>query len=80
MCYTVLYETTKSDSHITMSLKYIRDYYGVPAYRGAKIFFNGREGRITSAKDAHLRVKFPDKKNTQIIHPTFNVKYLSKTD
>ena len=61
-----------------MGLKYIRDYYKVPAYRGTKVFFNGREGKITSAYHGNLRVKFPDKKNTQIIHPTFNVKYLDK--
>ena len=68
-----------------MSLKYIRDCYGVPAYRGARIRFTPNEnevweGRITSARMARLRVlvddRVPGYRGRLTLHPTWNVEYL----
>ncbi|MEK2647460.1 hypothetical protein [Bdellovibrio sp. BCCA] len=56
-----------------MSLAYIRNYYQVPAKRGATVKFQGKEYRITSAKGAYLRVNDGAKKIT--IHPTWRVEY-----
>ena len=52
-----------------MSMAYVRRFYGVPAIRGRRVSYLGREGRITSA-DHRLRVKFDGDSFTSIIHPT----------
>lgn len=52
-----------------MSMEYIRKYYGVPAKRGGLVRFEGQIGRITSARDAHLRILFPEMKRPLIFHP-----------
>jgi len=68
-----------------MSMKYIRDYYKVPAKRGGRIkFVDGFGGvwfgRITSARGARLRVlpddRVPGCKTRLNLHPTWNVEYL----
>jgi len=66
-----------------MSLEYIRNYYGVPAKRGAKVrfFFAGKWniGKIVSG-DHYLRIapdEFP--RNRLIFHPT-DVEYLDNGD
>lgn len=59
-----------------MSMTYVRDYYGVPAKRGALVSYEGRRGRITSA-DHRLRVLFDGDKHTSVIHPREDgLKYL----
>lgn len=66
-----------------MSMKYIRDRYGVPAKRGARIRFtdsNGVQwiGRVKSAPGHRIHVAFPEfPRGTAILHPTWNVEYLS---
>lgn len=61
--------------------EYIRDYYQVPAYRGARIRYTGGktpvEGTITSASGPYIRVRFDDRKLTVRLHPTWEVEYLS---
>ena len=52
-----------------MSMAYVRRYYGVPARRGARVTYNGRPGRITSA-DHRIRVRFDGDNFSSIIHPT----------
>jgi hypothetical protein len=65
-----------------MTMQYIRDYYKVPAKRGAKIKFRGIPHVITSADGAHLRAKpltssgEPFRVKPVIIHPTWEVEYL----
>lgn len=66
-----------------MSMKYIRDYYKVPAKRGAKIRYMASDGDdcdgvITSSKDQYLRVRFGNDKRTVLLHPTWNVAYLNE--
>lgn len=55
-----------------MTMKYVRDYYGVPAKRGMHVkIFTGHgvdEGRITSACQ-YIRV------NGKNYHPTWQVVY-----
>lgn len=58
-----------------MSMEYIRKHYNVPAKRGGIVRFEGRVGRITSARGARLRVLFPEMKRPLIFHPE-SVEYL----
>lgn len=70
-----------------MSMAYIRQYYGVPAKRGARVRFTwptwvrrhgaeGSVGTIVAAKNQYLRVRF-DADPTRIftLHPTWEVEY-----
>lgn len=66
-----------------MSLKSIRNAYGVQAKRGARISFdhgNGviSYGKIKSSVNNRIRVKFEGEKNTRILHPVWNVKYIDE--
>jgi len=60
-----------------MSMKYIRDQYGVPAKRGARISFEGRKGTIVAASN-YIHVRFDDQqfKRPLRLHPTWHVEYL----
>ena len=68
------------------SMKYIREFYGVPARRGAEIEYQPnissapRRGRITSANGAYLRIRFYGESRTHPIsfHPTWALMYLGK--
>lgn len=62
-----------------MSLKYIRAQYGVPAIRGARVRFiyENRVGTIVGSDNAHLRVRFDGDKKPSILHPTWELEYLS---
>jgi len=60
-------------------LKYIRDWYGVPAKRGGRIRYGKAlpaEGTILSGKNARLRVRLDDSKRTVLLHPCWEVTYL----
>jgi hypothetical protein len=73
-----------------MSMKYIRQYYGVPAKRGARIEYSGDEtskfiqgflfqpkkGTIVGAQDQYLRVRFDGSTRIETVHATWKVKYL----
>lgn len=63
-----------------MSMQSIRDRYGVPAKRGARIIYDGGDhATITgSSRTAeHLMVRFDDDPGrTYPIHPTWRVEYL----
>ena len=59
-----------------MSMKYIRDTYGVPAKRGRKILFEGRVCTIRGSSDARLRVTDDRANGKMILHPTWRVQYL----
>ena len=68
-----------------MSLKYIRDTYKVPAYRGQRIRYlkdNGEtkyEGVITSGSGGYIRIRRDGDKCTYPapFHPTWNLEYLT---
>lgn len=57
-------------------MKYIRDYYGVPAKRGGRVEVDGKPGRICGARGASLSVRFDGDKRSDKAHPTWRVTYL----
>ena len=68
-----------------MSLEYIRKTYGVPAKRGGRVRYTDGDGaiwngRITSARGAHLRVlvddRVPGYRGRLLLHPTWQIEYL----
>ena len=69
-----------------MTMKYIRDTYGVPAYRGARVRYcrgklgmDPRIGTIMSADGAYLRIRFDGDLRTYPapFHPAWGLTYLS---
>lgn len=66
-----------------MSMQYIRNWYGVPAYRGARVRFTPdsrdkpMEGRITSADSAYLRCHFEGSERPYRCHPLWQMEYLT---
>jgi hypothetical protein len=65
-----------------MSMKSIRDRYGVPAYRGARIEYEGRPGIITASSGQHLRLCLDDSHgaSTGPYHPLWHIDYLDGVD
>jgi len=64
-----------------MSMKYIRDTYGVPAKRGGRIVFTNGIGQkmygvITSAPGANIKVRFDGHEYGSLLHPTWHIEYL----
>lgn len=68
-----------------MSLEYIRTAYNVPAKRGQRVRYTGdkgpkvgaRDGTITGAHGAHLRIRMDGDSFSNIYHPTWELEYLS---
>lgn len=60
-------------------LEYIRQFYGVPAFTGARIHYAGQPGAILSAQGAgpYLVVQLDGLPYTIQIHPTWQVAYTS---
>jgi hypothetical protein len=59
------------------TIDYIRNYYGVPAKRGGRVEFQGKQGVITGAgPGAHLRIRLDGEKIVRCYHPTWELKYL----
>ena len=69
---------------VQVSMDYIRRTYGVPAKRGARVLVDwyppepAREGTITGADGARLRIRLDGDERSRIAHPTWRVEY-SKT-
>ena len=67
-----------------MSMKYVRETYGVPAKRGGRVSYSGVTvgeppllGTICSATSSgHIRVKFDGERRTLKLHPTWAIEYL----
>lgn len=61
-------------------MQYIRDTYGVPAKRGARVRYSTaagpRAGTITSARNGKVRIRFDGLKNSYLHHPTWKLEYL----
>lgn len=55
-----------------MSMKYIRDYYKVPAKRGGRVLVNGWGGRIISAVGSYLKIRLDKQLSSyaNLYHPT----------
>lgn len=64
-----------------MSLDYIRDHYGVPARRGARIQYTGggytARGTVVGARNQYLRVRFDGAEEIHTLHPTWKVEYIA---
>jgi len=60
-----------------MTLPYIRRTYNVPAFRGQTVRWDGKLGRILSARGPHLHVQL-DPGPKVILHPTDGVEYLGR--
>jgi hypothetical protein len=62
------------------SLEYIRNIYGVPAFKGSRIRYSGDglrwDGTIIGGRGPYIRVHFEGKKYSGILHPTWEVEYL----
>ena len=58
-----------------MSLKYIKDYYNVPAKRLTKILFKGDICKITGSNGPLLIVRRLADDRKMYIHPTWKVNY-----
>ncbi len=59
-----------------MSLADIRAYYGVPAYRGARVKAFQQLGVITGSDGAYIRVRLDGEKLARAYHPTWCMEYL----
>jgi len=63
-----------------LSLQYIRNTYGVPAKRGARVEYTGNggaiQGTITSSRGSHILVRLDGDKFSMPFHPTWQMRYL----
>ncbi len=64
-----------------MSMESIRECYGVPAKRGARIVYSGDGcpalGTVVASRGHYLRVRFDDAPNPiATLHPTWEVEWL----
>lgn len=63
-----------------MSMKQIRDQYGVPARRGGRVIYNSaagpRPGTITGASGPHIRIRLDGDAVSMPFHPTWKLEYL----
>ena len=54
---------------MSRSLEYIRQFYNLPARRGAVVFYKGHRGKVTSAINGHVRVRLDGESQARIYHP-----------
>lgn len=66
-----------------MTMAYIRDYYQIPAKRGARIRWRyyrkgpqADEGTIVGSQGQYLRVRFDGSPRIVSLHPTWEIEYL----
>lgn len=66
-----------------MSMEYIRNTYGIPAKRGARVEYSANgvivQGTIQGTKGAYLRIKMDGDKVSRLYHPTWQLKYLEES-
>lgn len=67
-----------------MSMAYIREHYGVPAHRGARVLLGkefgnkaGARGTVTSADGHYLRIRLDDEQHPRSFHPTWELEWLT---
>jgi hypothetical protein len=59
-----------------MGMKWIREYYKVPARRGVQVRYRGWAGVITGATGQYLRIRLNGDKRSDVYHPTWSLEYL----
>lgn len=57
------------------TLKGIRSYYEVPAYKGVKVTAYGHPGKIVGSSHAYLMIRLDGKKEARPYHPTDGIEY-----
>lgn len=62
-----------------MSMQQIRDRYGVPAKRGARVEFEGHRGTIVGSDGHRLRIRL-DARYSASFHPLWHIDYLDGVD
>ncbi len=68
-----------------MSMRYIREFYRVPAKRGMRVtysnpkFSNPKQGIITGSMGAYLRIRLDGEKRSRPYHPTWEIQYHVET-
>lgn len=60
-----------------MSMKYVRNMYGVPAKRGKLVGYKGRKGVITSSRGGRLCALIDGYKYPMAFHP-WDLDYLDR--
>lgn len=67
-----------------MGMKYIRQQYGVPAKRGARVRFTpdgnlstSCDGIIVGTRNGYLRVRMGEERRVRTYHPTWQIEYVS---
>lgn len=58
-----------------MSMEYVRNRYGVPAKRGARVVADGKPGTIVAARGGHLRIRLDGERHTGSWHPLWKMDY-----
>jgi hypothetical protein len=62
-----------------MSLDYICNQYGVPAKKGGRVLFRDKKyGTIVGTSGPHLKVKFDGESKPVVLHPTWELEYLTE--
>lgn len=65
---------------MTGEMASLREYYGVPAYRGREVVFTGLKhpvtGRIVSAREHKLYIRTDDGRRFGPLHPTWEMDYV----
>lgn len=63
------------------NMQYIRDTYGVPAKRGARVEYTGgkepRLGTITGTGGCGILIRLDGEKTSSPYHPTWKLRYLT---
>lgn len=58
------------------ALEYIRNYYRVPAFKGAKVRYRGDMGVIKGGTGAYLLIRIDGETTNYKCHPTWEMEYL----
>ena len=61
-----------------MSMEYIRKTYLVPAKRGMRVVYEGKEGVITGSYQGRIRIRMDGYKKSFNLHPTDGIEYLTE--
>lgn len=57
-------------------LEYVRSYYGVPAYKGVRVEYAGKQGVVTGGVNAYVKILLDGEKFAKPYHPTDGITYL----
>lgn len=57
-------------------MKFVRESYGVPAYRGSRVKFDGKPAVIVAARGGYLHLRVKGLNRIAICHPTWHMEYL----